>query len=112
MLDAVPPDGGRRAMPKFQAETFDLEGTRNFLAEREGLAHLRVRKHGALLIIESGPDDDPVPHARLRRVTKQWWTLEMATHMGRWQPTGLRGERLELLETLVDDFGWTLAPVL
>ena len=98
-------------MPKFTAERFDLEGTTNFFARQgDPCKHLRARKHGDLIVIESGPQDDPITHARIRRVTKQWWTLEMPTHMGRWQRTGLRDVRLKVLQTLVDDFGWTLTP--
>jgi hypothetical protein len=99
-------------MPKLAAERIDVEGTLSFF-ERQGAGfeHLRARKHGDLVVIESGPDDDPIPHARLRRVTKQWWALEMPTHMGRWEKTGLRGPRLEILQMLVDDFGWTLTPI-
>src|SRR5690606_5920481 len=98
-------------MPKLTAEKFDVDGTVNFFARLGGYEHLRVRKHGDLLVIESGPEADPIPHARLRRVTKQWWTLEMPTHAGRWHKTGLRGVRLEVLQALVDDFGWTLSPI-
>jgi len=99
-------------MPKLAAEKYDVEGTVSFFARQAGdFSHLRVRKHGDLVVIESGPDDDPIPHARLRRVTKQWWTLEMPTHTGRWQKTGLRAQRLAVLQTLVDDFGWMLAPL-
>jgi hypothetical protein len=42
-----------------------------------------VRKRGDLIILESGSEDDPVAHARLRRVTSQWWTLEMGI-TGKW----------------------------
>ena len=99
-------------MPKLAAEKYDVEGTVSFFGRQAGdFSHLRVRKHGALLVIESGPEDDPIPHARLRRVTKQWWSLEMPTHTGRWQKTGLRGPRLAVLQTLVEDFGWSLAPI-
>lgn len=99
-------------MPKLAAERSDVEGTLSFFAQQgPGFEHLRARKHGDLVVIESGPEDDPVPHARLRRVTKQWWTLEMPTHIGRWEKTGLRASRLELLQTLIDDFGWTLTPI-
>ena len=77
----------------------------------DGSVERLLRKRGDLVVIESGPKDDPIPHARLRRVTKQWWTLEMPTHTGRWQKTGLRGQRLAVLQSLVDDFGWMLAPL-
>jgi hypothetical protein len=54
--------------------------------------------------------DDPVRHARLRRVSIQYWTLEMATHRGQWERTGLRDTKDNLLALLVHDFGWRLTP--
>lgn len=98
-------------MPKLPAEDLDLHRAREFFARHADLAHIRVRKHGDLLAIESGPEDDPVHHARLRRTTKQWWTLEMATHTGRWERTPFRATRDELLEMLVTTFGWTLTDI-
>ena len=97
-------------MSKLTADQFDVSGTQNFLAQHPDLAHLRVRKHGALIILESGPDADPYAHARLRRVTRQWWALEMPTH-GRWEKTPFRGLRNEVLQLLFDNFGWTLQPL-
>jgi len=81
------------------------------MLHERSLEHLRVRRHGELLTIESGPKEDPVRHARLRHVTVQYWTLEMAAHTGRWEATGLRGLLDEVLDALVHDFGWTLTPV-
>lgn len=98
-------------MPKLAAEPFDLESTQHFFKIRDGFQHLRVRKHGDLLVIESGPKGDAVKHARLRRVTRQWWTLEIATHMGEWQSAGLRHPRMQVLETLVEEFPWVLTPI-
>ena len=60
-------------------------------------------------IIESGPEDDPVLHARLRRDTVHLWTLEMATHTGRWERTGFRDQRDKLLDLLVTTFPWIVA---
>ena len=79
--------------------------------EAQGLVHLRARKYGQLVIIESGPQDDPFPHARLRRDTIHLWTLEFVTHMGRWERTGFRGLWQDLLKRAITDFPWTLAPV-
>ena len=79
------------------------------LAER-GFDHLRVRRRGDLLILESGPADDPVRHARLRRVTVGLWTLECATHVGQWQPTGLRDQLDPLLDQLTTTLSWVLQP--
>ena len=75
-----------------------------------GLPHLRGRKHGELVVIESGPKDDPIAHVRLRRETIHLWTLEVATHTGRWEKTGFRGTIDELLRLLVTQLPWTVAP--
>jgi hypothetical protein len=96
-------------MPKLVADIIDLWGTQDFLT-RSRLEHLRVRKHADLLILESGPEDDPFPRARLRRVSKQYWTLEMPTPAGKWQKTPLRGLRKDVLAMLLESFPWTLQP--
>jgi len=75
-----------------------------------GLLHLRGRKHGELVVIESGPKDDPIAHVRLRHDTIHYWTLEVATHTGRWEKTGFRGTIDELIELLVTQLPWTVAP--
>jgi hypothetical protein len=76
-----------------------------------GFLHLRVRRRGDLLTIESGPLDDPVRHARLRRVTVGLWTLECATHTGQWEPTGLRDQLDPLIEQLTTTLSWVLQPI-
>jgi hypothetical protein len=96
------------AKPYLGPEHADAVASR--LAAR-GMSHLRVRKHGELLVIESGPSDDPIAHARLRRDTVQYWKLEIATHTGRWERTGMRGTIEQLLDILVTDFPWVLAPI-
>lgn len=97
-------------MTKLAAERFDVEGTDAFFQSCEGFEHLRSRRRGALLTIISGTDDDPIVHVRLRRVTKQWWEVEALTSSGRWENIGLRGVRIDLLDSLVTDFEWLLAP--
>ena len=81
------------------------------LLAARGLHHLRARKRGELVLLESGPLDDPIPHARLRRDTVHRWTLEIATHTGRWEKTGFRGLRNELLDLMLTTFPWVLAPM-
>jgi hypothetical protein len=78
---------------------------------RRGLTHLRVRRHGVLLIVESGPAEDPVPHVRFRRHGAHIWTLEMATHTGAWEPTFFRGQIEHLVDMVQSDFPWTVAPL-
>ncbi|CAN5908863.1 hypothetical protein BH11MYX4_BH11MYX4_59680 [soil metagenome] len=89
----------------------DEDEVREFLGSRKGLKHLRVRRRADLLTLESGPASDPVRHARLRRVTVHYWTLECATHTGRWEKTGLRGPMDKILEVLTTEISWVLAPV-
>lgn len=93
------------------ADQADVDDLIDLLHASADLRHLRVRRRGGVLTIESGPKGDPVSHARLRRVTKQWWTLEVATHTGDWQPTGLRCPMPELVRTLQQEFPWVLAPI-
>jgi len=81
------------------------------MLEQRGLEHLRVRARGKTLNIESGPEDDPVKHARLKRDTVHLWILQVADHKGRFQPTGLRADLDTLFEILVHDFGWLLEPI-
>ena len=97
-------------MAKFPASRSDAHSALQFLHGR-GLTHLRVRARGDLLTIESGDETEPVRHARLRHVTVQYWTLDMATHTGRWESTPYRGVMDEILSLLVDTFGWVLAPI-
>lgn len=76
------------------------------------LGHVRVRARGAVLTLESGPEDDPVPHARFRRDTVHLWLLEMPMRGNRWDPTGMRDTIDDLLEALVTMFPWMLEPVI
>jgi hypothetical protein len=96
-------------VPTRSAEPADARAVARQL-EGHGLRHLRARKHGALVIIESGPEDDPIPHARLRRDTVHLWTLEVATHTGRWEKTGFRDLLAALVDLLVTTFPWLVAP--
>jgi hypothetical protein len=58
----------------------DARAVETFLRRFPELAHLRVRRRAALLILESGDPSDPLPHARLRRAATNAWQLEMANH--------------------------------
>jgi len=97
-------------MAKHAAEDHHCDSVVAFLHER-GHAHVRARKRGPVVTIESGPREEPVPHARFRRDTVHLWLLEMPTHTGRWQPTGFRGPLDDLLAALVEQFPWTLTPI-
>ena len=103
-------------MPKFLAsepgtENMYADEVREHLAAMDGLGHLRVRRHSDLLILESGPRNDPVAHARFRRVGVHLWRIEIATHTGEWQPTGLCGPLDPMVSALTTEFGWTLTDI-
>jgi hypothetical protein len=97
-------------MPKPQADRLDVLAVEEFLAQYPDLKHLRVRKRGDLVILESGPKDAPISHARLRRETVQYWRLEMPSH-SRWETTPFRGLRESVLAILIKQFGWTLEAI-
>jgi len=97
-------------MAKLVADPIDVICVEDYLDHHAELSHLRVRKHGALLILESGPRQHPVRHVRLRRVTRQWWTPEVYTHTGAWQPIPERGGISEVLDLLRTQFPWILTP--
>jgi hypothetical protein len=95
-------------MPKYSAEAHDQIAIEAALKD-QGLSHLRVRRRADALTLESGPDDDPFPHAKLRRRGADIWQLYMPTR-SRWEATPFCATRDELLAMLVADFGWALAP--
>ena len=97
-------------MTRFQAEARDAHSAEAFFAQYPSLSHLRVRRRGDLLTLESGPQNDPLRHARLRRVTVHLWRLEMPAAPDRWNSTPFRDQLGALLEMLVQKFPWTLAP--
>jgi hypothetical protein len=97
-------------MPRFQAQASDAQTVEAFLAAYPNLSYLWVRRRGDLLTLESGPPDDPRRHARLRRVTVHLWRLEMPAGLSRWSTTPFRDQLNGLLEMLVHQFPWTLAP--
>ena len=96
-------------MPKKSAELLD-EISLAYLLRDKGLTHLRVRRSGTLLVLESGPKTDAERHARFRRQSAQVWQLEMP-YRSKWEVTPFRGRVDELLEILISTLPWTLAPV-
>lgn len=99
------------AMPKLSVTNADVSSVELWLRKHDNLGHIRVRKRGDLLILESGPERRSFPHARIRRSELGIWTLEMP-HRSRWEPTPFRERSKEaLLDLLLDAFGWMLMPL-
>lgn len=97
-------------MPKLPADPVDVMVVEAYLEDHAELAHLRVRKRGDLLILESGPRGDVITHVRLRRVTKQWWTPELPSNGGAWSHLPVRLPIREALDLLQSEFPWLLTP--
>jgi hypothetical protein len=97
-------------MPKHHAEDHHAQAVEQLLHAR-GLPHLRARKYGAAVLVESGPKDDPVKHLRFTRDAVHLWTLDIANHRGRWERTPYRDSLDELITLVADAFPWTLMPI-
>jgi hypothetical protein len=98
-------------MPKLSADETHVWIVEDFLADRPKLKHLRARKRGDTITLESGPKADPIAHARVRRVTAQWWSFELPDHRGRWSEASLdRVPLTEALGTLHQVYPWALKP--
>lgn len=98
-------------MPKYRVEESTASYVATLLHKHPELQHLRTRRRADLVTIESGPTEDPIPHARLRQDTVHLWILEMPTHQGRWEKTPLRMTLESLIEALVGEFPWSLTPI-
>jgi hypothetical protein len=98
-------------VPKFRAEPDDADDVREAFERHKQLAHLRVRRRAEALIVESGPEDDPIRHVRFRRMTAAMWELDGAGHRGRWEWTGQRALLLKLVDILLTQYPWLVAKV-
>lgn len=96
-------------MPKLAADPSHLDSVAHWILRNPELAHLRAKRRGDLITLVSGPEGDSIPHARIRRVTTQWWTLELSVRAGRWEPTGLRSTILEVLDAAASELPWAFA---
>ena len=92
----------RQAAEKYHAE--DVQDCLHSLGFSQ-----RARKHGATVIVESGPKAGPLEHSRLRRDTVHLWLLDLADHHGRWERTPYREQLEALVRRVAEEFPWTLA---
>ena len=97
-------------MPKYQAEDSHAKTVERLLHARD-LPHLRARKYGATVIVESGPVDDVYKYLRFTRDGVHIWQLHIADHRGRWEFTPFRGQLDELVTLVADTLPWTLQSV-
>lgn len=98
-------------MSEFGPEAMAVEWLLDHFAEHSHLNHLRARRRGKVVTVESGPTDDVVPHARFRRDTVHLWILEMPIRGGKWDRTPFRAQIEELMDIVETQFPWTLTPI-
>lgn len=96
-------------MPTFSVEAHHCEEVERILHDA-GADHLRARRRGDKLTIESGSTRGAVPHARLKRVAVHLWIIQMPAGRS-WQPTPFRGRLPEMLSILLEELSPWLAPV-
>ena len=98
-------------MSEFGPEAMAVDWLLDHFANTPALRHLRARRRGRVVTIESGPAGDVVPHARFRRDTVHLWRLEMPARHAKWERTPYRDLLENLMELLETQFPWMLAPV-
>jgi hypothetical protein len=84
---------------------------RDLLHRHGGLEHLKVRRHGASLVLYSLWEDVKENRARLTMVSRTRWRLDMPLHTGRWQPTPYIGSLVDLFHLLTTDLAPFIAPL-
>jgi hypothetical protein len=98
-------------MPRsFVVEGGHVNQVLRLLDDYVGLEHICVRKRDDLLILESGPKDDVVPHTRLRRIGVNRWQIEMPMKDGGWDPLPISIQLDEALDIVINELPWMLAP--
>ena len=98
-------------MAKLKADSSAASYAQHLLNVVHGIVHLRTRQRADIVTIESGPTDDPVPHARLKRVGVHLWVLEIADQRSKWEPAPVRATLEAAVSSLVDEYGWVLTPI-
>jgi hypothetical protein len=98
-------------MSEFGREAMAVEWLLDHFAEHDELGHLRARRRGRVVTVESGPPGDVVPHVRFRRDTVHLWFLEMPARGGKWERTPYRANIEDLMALVEAQFPWTLSPI-
>lgn len=96
-------------MSDFGPEAMAVEWLHDHFQSQEALHHLRARKRGRVVTLESGPTEQAHAHARFRRDTVHLWLLEMPSRGGKWDRTPYRDQLENLMSLLETEFPWALA---
>ena len=77
---------------------------------KRGLVHLRVKKHGDSLLVQSGEASDPFNHFKLTALPSQQWRVSMGTRGVAWERTPFQGTLKEVVALVADTFPWMVEP--
>lgn len=77
---------------------------------KRGLTHLRVKKHGDSLLVQSGEPGDAFNHFKLTALPRQQWRISMGTRGTTWERTPFEGSLKEVVALVVDTFPWMVEP--
>lgn len=73
-----------------------------------GLNHLKVTTRGENIVIFSEYNGKKENRCRFTQLSGRTYLLGIADHNGRWETTPFEGTIDELLEMVINQFGWVL----
>lgn len=72
------------------------------------ITHLKVTTRSSSIIIYSEQDNEKDNRCRFVKISGNTFNLHMADHKGKWEPTPFNGTIDELVELVLNQFGWVL----
>jgi|ETNmetMinimDraft_26_1059896.scaffolds.fasta_scaffold233432_2 hypothetical protein len=88
----------------------DLQWIRGFL-KRLDANHMKVKREGSDIILQSGALKSPIYHVRFRRHSASVWGMDIAKHTGGWAETPYFGSCEDMMYILAQSFEWVLTKV-
>ncbi len=76
------------------------------LLEEKGHTHLKVTTRASNIVIYSQHARDKENRCRFAKISGNTFSLHMADHKGKWEPTPFTGTIDELVELVSNQFGW------
>lgn len=89
-------------------DTHAPEELESILRRYPDLAHLCVKKRGQSMTLCSENAQGAQEHARFTFLGAGTWGLSLPHHTGRWEKTPFTGSMEELVDVLVENFGFYL----
>ena len=81
------------------------------ILEAKDLTHLHVTVRASNIVIYSQHGKDKDNRCRFVKLSANTFSLHMADHRGKWEPTPFTGSLEELIELVIEKFGWVLMDI-